>query len=74
MLQELPVNDFKWVEDISEFNEHLVKSYFPKADVQYPEKLHDLHDNLPFLPERMRIKKLKSLLIIYMIKLNNLFT
>ena len=27
MSQKLPVNDFKWVEDISEFNEDFIKSY-----------------------------------------------
>ena len=41
-----------------------------EADVQYPEKLHELHNDLQFLPERMKIEKLKSLLLIYMIKLN----
>ena len=41
----MPVNDFKWVEDISEFNEDFIKSY---NDIQYPEKLHDLHNDLNF--------------------------
>ena len=27
MSQKLPVNDFKWVEDISEFNVDFIKSY-----------------------------------------------
>ena len=26
-----------------------------EADVQYPEKLHELHNDLRFLPERMKI-------------------
>ena len=81
MSQKLPVNGFKWVENISEFNEDFIKSYhnesderyFLEADVQYPEKLHDLHDNLLFLSERMKIEKLKSLLLIYMTKLNMSF-
>ena len=42
--QKIPVNDFKWVEDISEFDESFVKSYnlesdegyFLKVDVQEP--------------------------------------
>ena len=67
MLQKLPVNGFESVEDTSQFNEDLTKScneesdegYFFEVDVQYPEKLHDLHNDLPFLPERMRIEKLK---------------
>ena len=60
MSQKLPVNDFKWVEDISEFNENLVKSNndesdkecFLEVDVQYPENLHNLHNDLSFLPKR----------------------
>ena len=31
------------------------------SNVTYLEKLHELHNNLPFLPERMKIEKLKSL-------------
>ena len=37
-------------------------------------KLHELHNDLPFLPERMKIEKVKKLLaIMYMIKLIMLF-
>ena len=65
MSKNLPVNDFKWVEDTSEFNEDFIKSYndecgegsFLKVDVQYHENLHNLHNDLPFLPERMKIEK-----------------
>ena len=63
---KLPVNDFKWMENISELNEDFMKSstnesdagYFLEVDVQYPENLHKLHNNLPFLPEGMNIEKL----------------
>ena len=52
----LSVNEFKWVEDISEFNEDFIKSYnyesdegcFLDVDVQYLENLHNLPNNLPF--------------------------
>ena len=43
-------------------------------DVQYLETSHELHNELPFLPERMDFKKPKSLSLIYIIKLNILFT
>ena len=64
----LSVN-FEWIKDISEFNEDFVESYneesdegyFPEIDVQYLEKLHKLHNGLPFLPERMKIEKVKKL-------------
>ena len=44
----MPVNEFKWVQDISEFNEDFIKSYndnsdegyFLEIDIQYPENVH----------------------------------
>ena len=63
--QELPVYDIKLVEEISQFNEDLIKSYneesnvgyFLEVDVQYHEKLHVFHSEISFLPKRMKIKK-----------------
>ena len=48
MSQKLPVNNFEWIEDTSQYNEGFIKSYneesdkgyFLEVDVQYPEKLH----------------------------------
>ena len=37
------------------------KGYILEVDVKYPKKLHDLHSDLPFLPERMEINKCKKL-------------
>ena len=39
---QLPVNEFNWVEETSEFNE----GYFLEAGVQYSENLHNLISNL----------------------------
>ena len=69
MPQKLPVNNFQWIEDTSQFNEDFIKNYneesderyFLKLDIRYPEKLHELHNDLPFLPERMQIKKAEKL-------------
>ena len=36
--------------------------------------LHELHNDLPFLPERINIEKSKSLLLIYLKELNILFS
>ena len=33
-------------------------------DVKYPKNLHDLHDDLPFLPERMKTSKCKMQLVL----------
>ena len=69
MSQKLPVNNFKWVEDTSKINEEFIKNYnensnkgcILEVDVKYPKKLHDSHNDLPFLPRRMKIDKCKKL-------------
>ena len=35
MSQKLPVNGFKWVEDLSQFNEHFIKNYDENSDKRY---------------------------------------
>ena len=35
--------------------------HYLEVDVQYPEKLLDLHNDLPFLPERMKTGKAEKL-------------
>ena len=61
MCQKLPVNGFKWINDVTEINEEFIKNYdenndkgyILEVDVKYPKKLHDLHSDLPYLPKRM---------------------
>ena len=53
MSQKLSLGNFKWVEDISGFNEDFIKSYndkiyFLEVNGQYHENLHNLHIDLPF--------------------------
>ena len=63
-----PVNNFEWIKGTSQFNENFLKNYnkesdvgyFLAVDIQYLEKLHELHNYLPFLPERMKIEKVKK--------------
>ena len=69
MSRRLPVNRFKWIEETSQFNEDFLKNYneessegyFLEVDVQYPKQLHELHNDLPFLPETMKIKRFEKL-------------
>ena len=37
------------------------EGYFLEVDVPYPEKLHNLYINLPFLPEIMKIENVEKL-------------
>ena len=71
--KKLPVNGFKWVnnsetaehvkneEFIKNYNENDNKGYILEVDIKYPKRLHELHSDLPFLPERMKIDKCKKL-------------
>ena len=69
MSKKLPIKGFKWLDDIErideefikEYNEISDKGYVIEADVDYPQELHDLHSDMPFLPERMVINKTKKL-------------
>ena len=65
MSQKLPVNNLEWIKDTSHVSEDFIKNYkqerdegyFLKVDIQYLEKLHEVHNDLLFLPERMKTKK-----------------
>ena len=70
MSEKLPINGFKWVNDVSGMNKKFVRSYDKKnsgkgyileVDVDYPSKLHKLHSDMPFLPEKMKIDKTQKL-------------
>ena len=69
MIQKLAADGFEWGEKISKFNEDFIKNYdensnkgyMLEVDVEYPISLHDLHSDLSFLPERMKINKCSKL-------------
>ena len=69
MSQKLPVNNFEWIEETSQFNKDFIKNYneesdegyFPEADDHYPEKLHELHNYSPFYQKEWNLEKSKSL-------------
>ena len=43
------------------YNEESNEGYFLEVDVQYLEKLHELYNSIPFLPERVKIEKVEKL-------------
>ena len=45
---------------IKNYNKESDEGYFLEVDVQYPEKLHELHNDLRFLPERINIEKVEN--------------
>ena len=55
-------NTSKFTEEfIKNYDEDINKGYILEVDVKYPKNLHGLHENLPFLLERMKIGKCKKL-------------
>ena len=68
-VKKIACKGFKWINDVSEIDEKFIKKYdedsdkgyILEVDVKYPTKLHDLHSDLPFLPNRMKIDKCKKL-------------
>ena len=70
MSQKLSTNGFKWVEDLSQFNENFIKNYdensdigyFLEVNIDYPKRLFNLHKDLPFLPERKKVEKVEKLI------------
>ena len=82
MSQKLPVNGFKWVEDLSEYDADSIKSYSKEinrgysleVNVKYPENLHNLHNDLLFLHQRIKIEKNENFAANLYDKKNILFT
>ena len=46
---------------IKKYNEENDEGYFLEVDVHYLEKLHEVHNDLPFLPEWPKIEKVEML-------------
>ena len=69
MSKKLPVNGFKWENDLSRFNENFIKNYnensdvgyFLEVDIEYPKQLWSSHKDLPFLPEGRKLEKVEKL-------------
>ena len=72
IVANLPVNNFAWIKVTSKFNkdfkrflknynEECDEEYFLEVDVQYLEKLHEFHNDLPLLQERMKTENVEKL-------------
>ena len=69
MSQKLPLNKFEWMKDTCKFSENFIKiydeecdeGYFVVVNIQYPKKWLQLHNDLSFLPERMKTEKVEKL-------------
>ena len=65
MSQPLPTGGFKWVDvnpnKISELATRTDKGYVLEVDVSYPKELHNQHNDLPFMCQRMEINGVEKL-------------
>ena len=57
MCQPLPYTEFRWVEDVANFDVSAIApdsptGYILEVDLEYPQHLHDRHTDLPFCPTR----------------------
>ena len=76
MSQPLPTGEFKWVDienikqearelkrtiDMMLRNSNRGVGYVLEVDVKYPKELHDLHNDLPFMCEKIRVSRVEKL-------------
>ena len=76
MRQYFPINNFKWVKAFSKIKQKLMNiknnsstGYVLQIDLEYPQELHDIHDDYPLAPEK--INKPKEWLSDYCLKIAN---
>ena len=57
-------SNFKWVKNIHKIEQKLVNvknnistGYVLEVDLEYPQKLHDIHNDYPLAPEKINISK-----------------
>ena len=59
MIQKLPVRNFQWRDpeqvDVLAYDTEGDTGCFVEVDLEYPDRLHDLHDMYPLAPEPMDI-------------------
>ena len=54
MTNPLPLKDLEWMEKEDLENWREIPCIL-KVDLEYPEELHDLHNEYPLAPERLKI-------------------
>ena len=59
MSQYLPTDGFEWLTeeevDLSKYNDESEKGLVLEVDLEYPEELHDLHNDYPLAPEKIKV-------------------
>ena len=61
MAKQLPTSGFKCMTD-NELDDWKHLSCFLEVGLEYPEDLHDLHNDYPLAPERIKIRNVEKLI------------
>ena len=61
MSKPLPTDMFEWMNE-EELNNWKTQPCILEVDLEYPEKLHDLHNDYPLAPERVTVNKVEKLI------------
>ena len=61
MTKPLPVGDFEWMND-EELEDWKSHPCILEVDLEYPEELHDLHNEYPLAPEKLKMGKVEKLI------------
>ena len=61
MSKQLPTSEFKWMTD-NELDDWKLLSCFLEVDLEYHEDLHELHNDYPVAPERIKIGNVEKLI------------
>ena len=62
MSQYLPTGNFEWLSpkqieniNLNKYTENINKGIILEVDLEYPQELHDLHNNYPLGPEKVKV-------------------
>ena len=58
MSQKLPTGNFEWVDkniNLSDYDVDSSKGIILEVDLEYPKELHDLHNDYPVAPEKIKV-------------------
>ena len=58
MSEYLPYGEFNWLKNVDKFdvnstNEKSNTGYFLEVNLEYPDELHELHNDYPLAPEKL---------------------
>ena len=62
MSKPLPTHGFRWITDQEELKNWKNIPCILEVDLEYPHHLHDLHNDYPLAPERIKVNKVEKLI------------